>query len=164
MSGSEDTTPDAARPRHLEWIAGAVVVAAIIALVLLFRVGGTAEGKPMLASGRVPSPRVVEEILAVASPTKVVVAEYWMSQGMPPPDQQQAGLAAPEAYAGRYVQRMRVQPDGTIRIDFRDSDDTTHQVDLVPQYNPSTGILLWDCRTSHPGIGARIEGCTYDRE
>jgi hypothetical protein len=164
MSGSEDTTPGAARPRHLEWIAGAVVVAAIIALVLLFRVGRTAEGKSMLAAGRVPSPRAVEEILAIMGPTKIMVSEYWVSQGVPPQDQQQAGLAAPEAYAGRYVQRMRVQPDGTIRIDFRDGDDSLHQVDLVPQYNASTGILLWDCRTSHPGIGARIEGCTLDRE
>lgn len=162
MSDSESATGTSGKPRRLEWIAGALIVGGILALVLLFRLGPSGSGGSLLPLGRVPPPAAIDEILATVSPTRVVVAEYWMSNGFPPPDQQQAGLAAPEAYAGRHVQRMKVQPDGTIRVDVRDGDDAVYHVDFVPRYNPATGILLWDCRTSNPGVGARIEGCIHE--
>jgi len=106
-----------------------------------------------------PSSRVVEEVIRAASPAKVMVAEYWMSMGQPPTTQKDAGLADPGDYAGRFVQRMEIRANGTIHVPVQEGR-YAYFVDLVPDYNMSSGILNWACVSNHPRIRESIDYCS----
>lgn len=106
-----------------------------------------------------PSARVIEEIIGASSQAKVMVAEYWMTMGQPPPTQKDAGLADPGDYAGRFVQRMEIRADGTVHVPVQEGR-FVYFVDLVPDYNMSTAILVWNCVSNHPRIRESIDYCS----
>jgi type IV pilus assembly protein PilA len=60
----------------------------------------------------------VSEGLALASPAKTGVAEYYVSEGTLPPNNSQAGLASATDITGDYVQSVDVT-DGVITITYK---------------------------------------------
>ncbi len=86
----------------------------------------------------------VAEGLALASPAKTGVAEYWVSVGTLPSNNTQAGVAPPGSITGDYTASVDVT-NGNITITFNNKE---RKIDAkTVALNPSTGPgrVNFDC-------------------
>lgn len=90
----------------------------------------------------------VTEAFALADVGKKGVSEYFGRWGRLPENNAAAGLFAPEAYRGRYVQSVEVK-DGVIRIAIRldQSKNTLYSLYLTPAFTDegTQGAIAWAC-------------------
>lgn len=91
--------------------------------------------------------RVVEAV-TLAEVGKKGVAEYYSRWGRLPENNAAAGLYAPEAYRGRYVQTLEVK-EGTVRISLRLDQKKSQTFSLymrpaIPDEG-SFGVMAWAC-------------------
>ena len=90
----------------------------------------------------------VAEAFTLAEVGKKGVAEYYGRWGRLPENNAAAGLYAPEAYGGRYVQTLEVK-EGTVRISLRmdQKKPQTFSLYLRPAISEegSLGVMAWAC-------------------
>ena len=90
----------------------------------------------------------IAEALTLADVGKKGISEYFGRWGRLPENNAAAGLFAPEAYRGRYVQSMEVK-DGVIRIAIRldQSHNQLYSLYLRPAIadESTLGAMAWVC-------------------
>ena len=100
------------------------------------------------------------EAFALADAGKRGVNEYFGRWGRLPENNAAAGLFAPEAYRGRYVQSMEVK-DGAIRLAIRldQSQNIFYSVYLRPAIaaEGTLGAIAWVCNDNTKEIGKEFK-------
>jgi len=87
------------------------------------------------------------DAIARASLFKTALSEYFMSMGKWPESQSEAGLAAPESYAGGAVASISVVPQGMVVIRLNNQIENGAKILLVPEANAQSYAINWHCRT-----------------
>lgn len=86
----------------------------------------------------------VNEGINLASMAKVSVTEYYMSMGVYPNDNKQAGLAAPSDIRGDGVDSVSVSEGGVITIRFNHLVGENKTLTLTPS-SSGNGPVVWNC-------------------
>ncbi len=108
--------------------------------------------------------QALEQDLAVMSPLKVGVVEYFMSQDRWPSSNADIGVAAPEQYHGDRLRSARVLPEGVIELSFvRGDGQTPGIVRLVADAQNSASLgIRWRCESpDFPDIVSVMPACKY---
>lgn len=90
----------------------------------------------------------VAEGLSLAHGAKQAIADYYGATGSFPSDNTQAGLDSAATLSGRIVQAVAIEPNGVIRVTFRDPALAGQVLLFTP--TAATGSLLWTCTTTLP--------------
>ena len=88
--------------------------------------------------------RLATEALNRAAMVKVALSEYYMSNGRWPGSTQEAGLGAPESFAGGAVARIDVGPKGVVTVTLNDRLVRGGTVRLTPAATQG-GMVDWHC-------------------
>lgn len=102
------------------------------------------------------------EAFSLAETAQRGVAEYFARWGEMPRDNKAAGLFAPEAYRGRYVQSVEIR-DGMVRVAVQADArvQALNAIYLRPGYPESgTGNLFWRCNKEKESLppGYKLAG------
>ena len=91
--------------------------------------------------------RLATEALNRAAMFKVALSEYYMSNGRWPSSAQEAGLGAPQSFAGGAVARIDLGRDGAVIVTLNDRLVSGATVRLTPDATRS-GMVNWHCTTA----------------
>lgn len=89
--------------------------------------------------------RLAAEALNGASMIKVALSEYYVSNGRWPANAQDAGLGAPESFAGGAVSRIDVSANGTIVITLNAVLADGATIRLAPETASPGAVIQWHC-------------------
>lgn len=92
---------------------------------------------------------MASEGIALFSPAKNAVTEYYTSQGLFPDSNSKAGLDAPTAYRGSHVASVTVGNSGVVTVLF-DEPALQNGTFVFTPTEVSNGPLQWTCSTSIP--------------
>ncbi len=82
----------------------------------------------------------------LASGAKAAVTEYYQDQGVYPPDNATAGLAAAGSITGKYVTQVEVVAGGLIEVTYgNDVNVKIMDAILTMRANPTEGSIFWTC-------------------
>ncbi len=82
----------------------------------------------------------------LASGAKAAVTEYYQDQGVYPPDNATAGLAAAGSITGKYVTQVEVVAGGLIQVTYgNDVNNKIMDAILTMRANPTEGSIFWTC-------------------
>jgi hypothetical protein len=98
------------------------------------------------------------EALMRASMLKVMVSEYYMSEGQWPRGLADLGQNRPADFAGGPVALIDIEPEGVIAIAMRPDVAAGASLRLVPSAKPS-GLIDWTCRATNYPAAARLPAC-----
>jgi len=103
----------------------------------------------------------VAEAVAQTQMYKVALTESFMSNGQWPAKASDAGLPQNNPKAGGAIRDIAVGPRGTITVTFDGSFAEGAQFQLVPQTDPDTYQVRWQCRTSgDPDLKRYLPDCS----
>lgn len=122
------------------------------------------EGFEGLATDQERRSRITSALVA-SQVFKVAVTESFMVRGAWPKDATEAGLGAPEDYAGDAVHSIALEPDGVIRIQLADSLAAGSAVRLLPTVNQDSWQIAWRCEIEgDASLLQALPHCTSARE
>lgn len=98
------------------------------------------------------------EALMRASMLKVMVAEYYLSEGGWPRSLAELGQGRPADHAGGPVASIDIEPEGVIAIAIRADVAVGASLRLVPTAKPS-GFIDWACRATDYPAAERLPAC-----
>lgn len=98
------------------------------------------------------------EALMRAGMLKVMVSEFYVSEGRWPRGLADLGQDRPADFAGGPVAAIDLEPDGVIAIAIRADVADGASLRLVPSAKPS-GIIDWTCRPTNYPAAARLPAC-----
>ena len=105
--------------------------------------------------------RMLAEAVAQTQMYKVALTESFMSNGQWPAKASEAGLPQNNPKAGGAIRDIVVGQRGTITVTFDGSFAEGAQFQLVPQTDPATYQVRWQCRTSgDPDLKRYLPDCT----
>ena len=104
--------------------------------------------------------RMLAEAVAQTQMYKVALTESFMSNGQWPAKASDAGLPQNNPKAGGAIRDIAVGQRGTITVTFDGSFAEGAQFQLVPQTDPDTYQVRWQCRTSgDPDLKRYLPDC-----
>ncbi len=107
----------------------------------------------------------VSEGMLLAAPAQKAISDYYDRWGKLPSDNAAATLAAPKAYAGRYVDSIEVR-GGVITVQFHNLNTASAKESFTPtltirpainKTNP-TGAIAWSCNQTQVPSNFQITG------
>ena len=105
--------------------------------------------------------RMLAEAVAQTQMYKVALTESFMSNGQWPAKASEAGLPQNNPKAGGAIRDIAVGQGGTITVTFDGSFAEDAQFQLVPQADPDTYQVRWQCRTSgDPDLKRYLPDCS----
>jgi hypothetical protein len=102
------------------------------------------------------------EGLSAAQSVKVAIAEKYMSSGKMPGSNREAGIAAPDQFAGQSLRSLKVERDGSITLLYNEkagADGAT--IKLSPSVNTQTMMISWQCVSDYQDIAQTVPQCEY---
>jgi type IV pilus assembly protein PilA len=89
----------------------------------------------------------IAEGLAMASPIKPAIAEYFLSKGTLPPSNSAAGLSSANKYAGNFVTTIDVgtAAPGVITITYTSDPKITGKTVTLTPSTAAVGSIQWAC-------------------
>lgn len=134
----------------------------LIELMLVVAIIGVLVAVAVPAYGEYANRARYAEAFSLAETAQRGVAEHFARWGEMPRDNRTAGLFAPPAYRGRYVQSIEVR-DGMVRVAIQADarTDAVTAIYLRPVYPESgSGNLFWRCNKEKEDLppGYRVTG------
>lgn len=118
---------------------GFTVIELLIAMVI---VGILASIAFPLMLGYVSRSKVTEG-MTISAPVRREIELYWSSYGNLPGSNDEAGVDAPDSYAGAYVLKVEVSEGGVIQVTYADPALEGKHLLLTPRIAESQ--MLWQC-------------------
>ena len=105
--------------------------------------------------------RMLAEAVAQTQMYKVALTESFMSNGQWPAKASEAGLPQNNPKAGGAIRDIVVGQRGTITVSFDDNFTEGTLFQLVPQADPDTYQVRWQCKTSgDPDLKRYLPDCS----
>ncbi|MGH8026651.1 MAG: pilin [Pseudoxanthomonas sp.] len=105
--------------------------------------------------------RMAAEAIAQTQMYKVALTESFMSNGKWPANASEAGLPQNNAKAGGAIRNIAVGEHGAITVTFDGNFAEGALFQLVPQADPDTYQVRWQCRTSgDPDLKRYLPNCS----
>ncbi len=87
--------------------------------------------------------------LNVASRIKVMIVEYYLSEGVWPASNKALGMPAPDAYASTSLKSMAVAEKGKIVLTYNEASGLDGgQIQLIPNYDVHKQEVTWLCQSA----------------
>ena len=87
----------------------------------------------------------VSEGLALASPVKPTLAEFYLARGYLPGSNASAGLPTAASISGNFVSKVEVQTNGVIAITYTREPKITGKVVTLTPSTVAVGSIQWTC-------------------
>lgn len=105
--------------------------------------------------------RIASEAIARTQLYKVALTESFMANGKWPARASEAGLQQHNAKAGGAIRNIEVGEHGIVTVTFDDHFNQGARLELVPDANPDTYQVNWQCRTSgDPDLKRYLPDCS----
>ncbi len=105
--------------------------------------------------------RMAAEAIAQTQMYKAALTESFMSNGKWPAKASDAGLPQSDARAGGAVRSMALGDMGTVTVTFDSNFAEGAKLQLIPQADPETSQVRWQCKTSgDPDLKRYLPECS----